>query len=359
MRIAIFWSELSGYVNACLKELVATHGNELLVCRITKRGPGKRPYDDKLFSWMPKLITLPDGSAKHKDQLSKEASEFQPDVAIVSGWAFPVYRQVARDLKRKGVYVIGTCDNPWLGTLKQQFGALISPWYLHSMFDVMWVPGERATQFARNLGFTGSQLMSGLYSSDSSTLYPVGQWRVANNIVRPWPRRFLFTGRLDEEKGVHDLLQAYHIYRDSVGDPWELRLLGSGPLQELVDRTPNIDHPGFIQPWEYPETLKEAGTFILPSYYDPWPLVIHESTSAALPILCSRQCGSSVELVQDGYNGFLFEAGDISGLANLMRNISHGNVDLPLFSQRSFALAQRYSTVQWANYLMEWLQERK
>ncbi len=59
-----------------------------------------------------------------------------------------------------------------------------------------------------------------------------------------------------------------------------------------------------------------------------WSLAIHEMTSAGLPILCSRQCGGSVELVQDGYNGLLFDAGDIDTLAGFFQLLSGGHVDL-------------------------------
>ena len=126
---------------------------------------------------------------------------------------------------------------------------------------------------------------------------------------------------------------------------------GSGPLAEKFRNQPGVRDLGFLQADEYAETLKQVGVFILPSYYDPWPLVIHETTSAGLPIICSYQCGSSVELVQEGVNGFLFEAGDIQSLTKLMQFVSK-NVDLPQAGKQSYVISQRYNPKFWAHNLM-------
>ena len=42
---------------------------------------------------------------------------------------------------------------------------------------------------------------------------------------------------------------------------------------------------------------------VLPSRYDPWPLVIVESAAAGLPIVHTECCGSAVECVRNYYSG--------------------------------------------------------
>ena len=48
MRVAVLWTGLSGYLNACLKELASREGVELLV---SHQAPVQQvPFDDALIS---------------------------------------------------------------------------------------------------------------------------------------------------------------------------------------------------------------------------------------------------------------------------------------------------------------------
>ncbi len=357
LRIIILWTELSGYFNACLQALVKNHPIELSVFRVARAGVTAHPYKDELFSWLPRLQTLPDGSNRQLETVQKEIADFSPDIAIVSGWSVPVYRKIAKQLRKKGIFVISGLDNPWRGTKKQHLGVLASRFYVQPLFDAMWVPGERAGVFARKLGFTGSNLLYGLYSSNRPALAPVAQWRLAQSSTsQGWPPRFLFVGRYAEIKGLPELITAYQRYRQETDAPWELWCAGSGPLEHLLEGVPGVKNLGFVQPDRYDEVLKQTGVFVLPSRHDPWPLVIHETTSAGMPILCTRQCGSSVELVQEGHNGYRFEAGDTDSLVKLMHFISGKETDLRLMGERSFRMSERYSPEWWADNLMNFLQ---
>lgn len=350
-RVAVLWTSLSGYLNACLRALVENHGVELHVTRIQRPGRPKHPYDEQMFAWLPRLETLPSSEVEFAPAILEQLARFQPDAVLVSGWSSPAYRKVARDLRAQSHYVIGTADNPWHGSPRQRVGVLASRWYVQPLFDALWVPGERGASFARRLGFTGERLLYGLYSADRPRFAPVAAQRhLLDNAA--WPHRFLFAGRLAPEKGIADLVTAYSTYRLSVAAPWELLVAGTGGLEHMVSGVEGITPVGFVQPEDYPALLAQAGIFVLPSHYDPWPLVIHEMTSAGLPILCSRQCGSSVELVQDGLNGHTFEAGDVDGLTRLLTYMASGEVDLACMSRHSVSLAGRYSPEQWAAYLV-------
>ena len=51
MRIAVLWSCLSGYLNACLKELASRDGVQLFVCD-QPLAPPQAPFDDSQFTWI-------------------------------------------------------------------------------------------------------------------------------------------------------------------------------------------------------------------------------------------------------------------------------------------------------------------
>lgn len=358
MRVTVLWTELSGYLTACLRVLAEEHDVSLQVFRIQREqsNPYFRPYQDALFEWIPELITLPDSSLKHEVLLYEKLSHFKPDVLLINGWRQPVYRRIARQMRQKGIFTIcGGVDNQWQGTLKQWLGVLTARWFLHPTFDALWVTGERATLLARKFGFTGHQLLQGFYACDRKLFEPVAEWRFSQPSQEVgWPRCFLFTGRLAEEKGIRNLLAAYQIYRHHTDKPYELWLAGSGPLESWIKNgnTPGVKFLGFLQPDVYADTLKQVGVFILPSHFEPWGVVIHEAISSALPVLCTHQCGASVELVHQGHNGFVFEAGNVALLADLMHYISSGTISLPKLGERSFALSAIYTPDQWANRLM-------
>ena len=359
MRITILWSELSGYLAACLRTLVEEHQVSLQVFRIKRDQTDIyfHPYQDSLFEWLPELYTLSDGSKKNYGLLRDKIENFSPHILIVSGWRQPLYRQVAKERRQKGSYVIGTMDNQWHGTPKQWLGIYSAKYFLHPYYDALWVPGERCASFARRLGYSGRKLLHGVNACDYKLFQSIGQWRLSqSNEDVGWPRRFLFTGRFTKDKGLLDLLKAYQIYCQQADDPYELWLAGSGPLEHMIDNIPHVKWLGFLQPDVYAETLKQVGVFILPSHFEPWGVVVQEAISAALPILCSSQCGSSVELVHDGYNGFVFDAGDIDTLVDLMLYISSDSISLQQLGTRSFGLSTIYTPERWAEHLMNHLQ---
>jgi hypothetical protein len=51
MRAAVLWTGLSGYLNACLKELASREGVELFVSH--QASVQEAPFDDNQFAWIP------------------------------------------------------------------------------------------------------------------------------------------------------------------------------------------------------------------------------------------------------------------------------------------------------------------
>ncbi len=360
MRVSVLWSELSGYLNVCLKTLVEQHQVDLQVFRIQRdqQDATFHAYADGLFSWMPELHTLTDGSLSNYAMLHEKVTEFQPDLLLISGWTQPAYLRLAKTLRHRGVRVIcGGVDNQWQGTHKQWLGVLSSRLRVQPYFDALWVTGTRATHFAKRLGYSGDRLLTGFYACDYDRFSAIGQRRLAqtdtdHEVEDAWPHMFLFTGRLTTEKGVPDLLTAYRAYRTQVAQPWPLWIVGSGPLAPLVEEEADVRYLGFLQPEAYADLLGQAGVFILPSHVEPWGVVLQEAMCAALPVICSRQCGSSTELVREGKNGFAFMAGDSVQLCNLMVAVTRTEPQLRTMGMESFALAGRYRPTTWAQMLM-------
>src|SRR5439155_16698329 len=126
------------------------------------------------------------------------------------------------------------------------------------------------------------------------------------------------------------LLRGFAGYRKAAGpDPWDLVLLGDGPLRPEVDRligelglTGAVHLPGFQQYPDLPTYYGLAGAFVHASTSEPWGLVVNEAMAAGLPVLVSDRCGCAPDLVADGVNGFTFAPQDHARLAGLMCRIA-------------------------------------
>ncbi len=341
-RIAILFSELSGYMAACLRAL--SRQAELLVYRWPAADDA--PFaEDALYADLGHVRTKRPGEAA---LIYDDVRHFAPDGLLIPGWIDRDYLQVARRLRAEGVPVIAGCDTPWTGSARQRAGALVAPWHLHRAIDALWVAGERQRAFAERLGYRGDRCLNGFYACDwdrFAEAYLEHGHRAENT--------FLFVGRYDAVKGLDILLDAYARYREAVHDPWPLVCAGTGPLKPLLAGRPGVVDRGFVQPRDLPAHMASAAAFILPSRSEPWGVVVQEAAAAGLPLLCSTACGATTSLLQDGYNGFLTAPDDPAHLARAMARVAAlGAGARREMGARSHALSKQFTPDRWADTLL-------
>ncbi|MGA8043655.1 MAG: glycosyltransferase family 4 protein [Terracidiphilus sp.] len=347
MKIAVLWTGLSGYLNACLKALASHEGVRLFVCHQVP--DANAPYDDAQFAWIENRLVW--RSERDLDQLGEKLHRFDPEILVFAGWHLAPYRRAARKHAQRSWRVM-TMDNCWLATPKQRLAVLASPWFPRPLADAVWLAGERQASFARKLGFEQRNILRGIYSCDQIALEQIYLRRVHEG--RALPKAFLFIGRFVEEKGIDFLAEAYKQYRDSFSDPWPLICCGTGPLQSRLEGQPGIELRGFVQPEQLGAVLGAAGCFVMPSRFEPWAVVVHEAVSAGLPVLASERVGSVVHLVQPGYNGFIFGQDDASELASLLNRVSTSSPhQLDEMSKASHLLSKQFTPARWANTLLQ------
>jgi glycosyltransferase involved in cell wall biosynthesis len=139
------------------------------------------------------------------------------------------------------------------------------------------------------------------------------------------PARALFVGRLEAEKGVDDLLEAFA----KISDPGvRLGIAGTGPLEGEVRaraaNDPRIELLGHVPQAELPGELAASRLLVLPSvttrmFREPWGLVVNEGMAAGTPVIATDAVGAAAGgLVRDGRNGLVVPERRPDALARAM-----------------------------------------
>ena len=133
----------------------------------------------------------------------------------------------------------------------------------------------------------------------------------------------LYLGRLEKEKGVEYLIQAFALLK---ADNAALVVVGDGSMREwlkalvvehgLQDKTRFI---GYVAPEETLTYYSIADCFVLPSVTmpngkEPWGLVVNEAMNQGVPVVVTDAVGAAAGgLVQSGLNGFVVPERDSRG----------------------------------------------
>lgn len=142
--------------------------------------------------------------------------------------------------------------------------------------------------------------------------------------VRPADRRgqyALFIGRIDPEKGVRTMLEAW---RQLPGIPLKIR--GDGQLEAEArtfieeHRLDNIEILGRLSKSELTDLIKGARFLVWPSegYYETFGYVAVESFSCGVPVIASG-IGVMQEIVAGGQTGLHFQPGSTGHLADRVK----------------------------------------
>ena len=341
IKFVFCWTDINGYMAACWRALQQMPDIELYVIAFQARTESS--FSTQLMDGIP--CRLLDIEERQNEKLIKDLVLSQaPDVLYLCGWWQKPIRKLAFLNELQYVPLVMGMDTPWQGTWRQR----LAPWALRSYLKRMTrvvVIGERSWQYASRLGIEPAKLMRGLCGIDYSAWAPLLAKRLQ---LECWPHSFLFVGRYAPEKALDVMVEAYRVYRNQVDQPWNLICCGLGPQASLLKDQPGVEDRGFVQPVEMQAIWQNAGTFLLPSRFDPWPLALVEAAAAGLPIICTDVCGSAVEVVRPGYNGLLVPQNDAEAFAKAMFRIHQKYDQLHIWGARSQQLAAPYAAEVWA-----------
>ena len=142
-------------------------------------------------------------------------------------------------------------------------------------------------------------------------------------IASPNESIVVYTGRLDRNKGLYDLVNAWpEVLRHRPNS--QLWLIGEGPERdELFQQIKDLDLrgqvvlPGVFDDVE--EILAAANLFVLPSYFEGLSISLLEAMAHQVPVIASDIPGNR-DLVETGVNGCLVPAGDVQAISQAIHD---------------------------------------
>jgi len=150
--------------------------------------------------------------------------------------------------------------------------------------------------------------------------------------------KILFVGRLHKIKGIDNLIRAIAVISKEIPSV-KLEIAGGGEekesLEKLVDELAlreNVSFAGMVPNNELVHHYNSARCVAVPSLHLPsgetegMPVVIIESMACGIPVIASDVGGIS-DIVQDGYNGFLFRHGSPEEIAEAIKKIFDSDID--------------------------------
>jgi glycogen(starch) synthase len=174
----------------------------------------------------------------------------------------------------------------------------------------------------------------------------VARWPFAARKKPAGPARLLYVGRLEYEKGIHDLIAALRrIRRTHPGTA--LTIAGEGTqLDWLIEEARRhrvlkaTTFRGHLDHTELLYALHSADAVVLPSHYEPFGIAALEAAAAGAPLVTSN-VGGLGELVINGQTGMSFAPRDLAGLATAVRQVLD---DPDKAQQRAIAARERLTS---------------
>jgi len=270
------------------------------------------------------------GKAAHEwrkgGRILRYLTEKQVSAVVIAGYSDAGRVRIALGCRRLGIPVYLFGDSNIRSERASGVRALAKRGVLVPLlrsYDGVLVCGTLGEEYYRRYGMPRHRIFRVPYEP-AYALFD----RVADDPRPRASRTILYSGRLVAVKRVDLLVRAFTLIApDRPG--WELAVIGDGPLRgELQGLVPESLRPRVRWAGAVTDQTVLAGHYraadvlVLPSDLEPWGIVVTEAAAAGLALVTSRMVGAGEDLVVEGVNGRRFDAGDLTGLAAALREVT-------------------------------------
>jgi glycosyltransferase involved in cell wall biosynthesis len=324
---------------------LAARGHEIVACAPAADIRGEVPFE---------LRVLGHGSARVESaspllyalKAARELRRFGGAKRFdVCHWLFP--QQAIDVFPRPLPFFMGPLMIPWGERIKHGFPGRQAELALAPAYKLL---RRRAIGRARAIFLTVPAAGATLPASAESRVRvaPFGI-HTSEYSVEPLPETpvVTFLGRLDRQKGIYELIEAFALARRR--DPrLVLKVAGRGEDEEVERRCvaaglavgQDVELLGAVPHGEIRELLAASSLLCLPSHGEPFGMVLLEAMASGRALIASA-VGGPREIVTDGAGGRLVPPGDIGALADAIVELAADRNRLRAIGEFNRAEAER------------------
>ncbi len=176
---------------------------------------------------------------------------------------------------------------------------------------------------------------------------------LSSSAERPDKPTIFYCGRLTERKGVRELLDSYEQILKYVDS--NLVILGKGPLEDLIlrkkktiERTSKggrLDYLGWQQTSTLLRKMREADVVVVPSYEEPFGIVILEAMCLKKPVIATA-VGGITEILTNQVNGILIKPHNVTEIVKSITDLLENSEKSSYLGMNAFLTVQKKYSVE-------------
>lgn len=332
-----FWNELSKYCEVTV--LIERRGLENRDDRWTK---GKRIRFNAVY--LKPVFTRGEGAFCLGAW--KYLKEYRNDIIVIGGYSTPTGMSCIEYLHFNRIPFILNCD----GGLKKEkdLFRLLKTHFIKKAS--LWLStGKKCDEYLLAYGARRNRIAGYPFTSvrkqDLHEPLDAGQRReLRKRLGINEKHMVLYVGQFIHRKGLDVLLRALRGLEDTA-----VVLAGGEDFSDFTDKEDFSDEyghcraVGFKSFSELVPYYQAADVFVLPTREDIWGLVVNEAMAMGTPVITTVKCVAGCELIRDGENGFLVEAGDAGKLRSRVEAVLGDEQMRMKFAKRGREEIKRYT----------------
>ncbi|MDF1546383.1 MAG: glycosyltransferase family 4 protein [Bacteroidales bacterium] len=298
--------------------------------------------------------------------LNAEIEAWGANAVLVYGWNFESHFKAMRYFKGK-IPVLFRGDSTLMDE-KPGFKTIlrrIALKFVYRYIDYALYVGTHNKNYYLKHGINEKQLIYAPHTVDNERFYDSAglfetkatSWKKElkineNDLV------FLFAGKFENKKDPLLLIQAAKNLNNA---NYKFIFAGDGELKsEMLESAKNFSNILFLpfqNQSQMPVLYRLADVFVLPSKgpNETWGLAINEAMACGRAILGSTKVGGNIDLVENGKNGYIFEAGNLEDFIENASNFTKKNVES--FGNKSLKIVENHSFIKFCSALEKLITE--
>ena len=344
MRILIatesFLPRSNGVTNSVLK--VGTNlknmGHDVQIL-----APGKGPFEiqglnvDRVPSVSIDSLAQVDFPTIRVKEIANRINKFQPDVLHLAS-PFLLGDQARRVAKQYQIPSVAIFQTDVAGFVNHYGLSRISTLVerrirkIHSTVDLNLVPSTHSKAYLENLGIEnikiwGRGVDTGQFNVSYRSEALRHSWGADENTIVVG-----FAGRLAPEKCVENL-RILHDLQSKAGKKVQLVIIGDGPSRErLATHLPYATFTGHLSGEALGQAMASLDVMVTTGEKETFCQVIQEAMACQVPVVAPAT-GGPLDLIEPGFNGYLYQPGSLEQLRNAVQNLIDNPQEIIEFGQ--------------------------